>query len=191
MCRHATTALPAEPLSASAARAFVAERLADWDLLELRDDAVLAVTELVTNAILHAHTPLVVCISSEHGQVELAVFDGNVALPQPRPQRLDLSSDLDALLEAEAEAVSAGVDVDERDPRLDIGDAGSVAGGRGLLLVGALAAEWGVSPLSDGKAVWVRTPAPGRWPHGTGCPCASSAEPATLGSGRPVVHLTS
>ncbi len=190
MCRHATTALPAEPRSATAARAFVDERLTAWGLSELRDDALLAVTELVTNAVLHARTPLLVCVSSEHGQVEIAVFDGNISLPQPRPPRLDLASDLDELLTAEAEVLPEGGFLDDRDPRLDIGAAGSVAGGRGLLLVAALAAEWGVSPLSDGKAVWVRTPAPQSWAHGGQCPCAATQDPATLGSGRPVVHLS-
>ena len=191
MCRHATTALPAEPRSASAARSFVEARLDEWDLAELRDDALLAVTELVTNAVLHARTPLLVSISSEHGQVEIAVFDGNATLPQPRPPRLDLESDLDELLVAEAHVAMTGGPLDDRDPRLDVGAAGSVAGGRGLLLIAALAAEWGVSPLSDGKAVWVRTPAPSRWTVGTGCPCAAAEDPATLGSGRPVVHRAS
>ncbi len=187
MCRHATTSLPPEPRSASTARAFVGERLADWELTALVDDAQLAVTELVTNAVLHARTPLLVCVSSENGQVELAVFDGNATLPQPRPPRHDLAADLDALLKTEA-AVGGPLDhSDERDPRLHVGEAGSVAGGRGLLLVAALAAEWGVSPLSDGKAVWIRTPAPQGWPHCEGCTCSTQPSTATLGSGRPVV----
>lgn len=185
MCRHATTTLPPEPRSAAAARRFVGDRLQEWSLDELRDDALLAVTELVTNAVLHARTPLLVCVSTENGHVELAVFDGNQALPQPRPPRDDLAQDLAAVLRAEAAVDEPALD--ERDPRLDVGPAGSVAGGRGLLLVAALAAEWGVSPLSDGKAVWVRTPAPEGWTAGGPCPCTSGENAATLGSGRPVV----
>lgn len=184
MCRHATTSLPPEPRSASAARVFVRDCLQQWDLIDLLDDASLAVTELVTNAVLHAGTPLLVSLSCENGQVELAVFDGNPTLPQPRPARANLAQDLDALLVAERRVGPAG----ERDPRLDIGPAGAVTGGRGLLLVAALAAEWGVSPLSDGKAVWVRTPAPDGWRFGAGCPCTDGAgSTTTLASGRPVV----
>lgn len=188
MCRHATTALPPEPRSASAARRFVADRLQEWGLEALRDDALLAVTELVTNAVLHARTPLLVCVSSENRQVEIAVFDGNETLPQPRPPRDDLARDLADLLAQEA-AVEDSAGMDERDPRLDVGPAGTVTGGRGLLLVAALAAEWGVSPLSDGKAVWVRTPAPAGWSPSDPCPCASAVNPAKLGSGRPVVDV--
>ncbi len=154
-------------------------------LLALLDDAQLAVTELVTNAVLHARTPLLVSISSDNSYLELAVFDGNPTLPRPRSAREDLVRDLDELIAAEAELGDAQ---DERDPRLDIGPAGSVAGGRGLLLVAALAAEWGVSPLSDGKAVWVRTPTPEGWRHADGCPCSSATKVPMLASGRPVVH---
>lgn len=188
MCRHATTSLPPEPRSSSAARTFVRDCLAAWDLLALLDDAQLAVTELVTNAVLHARTPLLVSISSENSHLELAVFDGNPTLPRPRPARQDLARDLDELLAAEAEL---GTPTDDRDPRLDIGPAGSVAGGRGLLLVSAVAAEWGVSPLSDGKAVWVRTPTPASWPHAVDCDCSQVTGGPTLASGRSVMHRTS
>lgn len=124
-------------------------------------------------------------ISSDNGQLELAVFDGNPTLPRPRPVRKDLVSDLDELLAAEAEL---GIPADDHDPRWDIGPAGSVAGGRGLLLVSAIAAEWGVSPLSDGKAVWVRTPTPAGWPHSVGCPCSDVTNSPIVASGRSVVH---
>lgn len=180
MCRHAVSPLPPVPHSAPAARDFLRQCLSEWELMALYDDARVALTELVTNAIVHARTPLVVSVSSEQGWVEIAVFDGSPTLPQARPPRVDLDADLALLLDAEA-----GFDehLDERDPRLDIGAAGSVAGGRGLLVVDALVAEWGVSPLSDGKAVWVRTPAPEDWPHADGCPCPTAASATTLASG--------
>jgi hypothetical protein len=153
--------------------------------MELYDDAALALTELVSNAVVHAATPLVVAISCEGGMCEIAVHDGNPSMPAIRPHRTDIEGDIRQSLAAEA----AGAEpIDERDPRGYIGDAGSLAGGRGLLLVDALSAQWGVSPLSDCKAVWVRTPVPEGWPHGADCPCADE-EPATaLGSGRTVVH---
>ena len=184
MCRHATTTLPAEPQSAPAARDFVRSCFTRWDLLPMVDDAQLALTELVTNGVLHARTPLRVSASCENGVVELAVFDGSPVLPQLRPERTDLAADLDVLTAAEIEL---GGGVHERDPRLDVGRAGSVAGGRGLLLVDALVAEWGVSPLSDGKAVWIRSPTPPGWPHAVGCPCSTAPAAAPLASGKRAV----
>lgn len=161
--------------------------LTTWELAPLIDDAQLALSELVTNALLHAGTPLVVSISCASGSVEIAVFDGNPAPPRLRPHRDDLDGDLRKVLVAEATALGK---LDERDPRLHVGPAGSVAGGRGLLLLDALAAEWGYSPLSDGKAVWIRTPTPPDWPGLAACPCDSSAAATTLASGRRVVAVS-
>ena len=155
--------------------------------MELYDDAALGLTELVANAVMHAATPLVVAISCEGGMVEIAVHDGNPSMPAIRPPRTDIEGDIRQALAAEAEAAAAGP-IGERDPRAYVGDAGSLSGGRGLLLVDALSAQWGVSPLSDGKAVWVRTPVPEGWPHGADCPCGDGEESTVLGSGRTVVH---
>jgi anti-sigma regulatory factor (Ser/Thr protein kinase) len=187
VCRHASRELPPEPRSASVARAFLRECFTDWDLMELYDDAALALTELVANAVMHAATPLVVAVSCEGGMVEIAVHDGNPSMPAIRPHRTDIEGDIRQALAAEAAAAAAGP-IDERDPRSYVGDAGSLSGGRGLLLVDALSAQWGVSPLSDGKAVWVRTPVPEGWPHGANCPCGHEEESTVLGSGRTVVH---
>jgi hypothetical protein len=161
------------------------ECFTDWDLMELYDDAALALTELVSNAVMHAATPLVIAISCEGGMVEIAVHDGNPSMPAIRPHRTDVEGDIRQALAAEA---SVAEPIDERDPRVHVGDAGSIAGGRGLLLVDALAAQWGVSPLSDGKAVWVRTPVPEGWPHAADCACAHEEESTLLGSGRTVVN---
>nr|WP_248001918.1 hypothetical protein [Streptomyces sp. RPA4-2] len=59
-------ALPGTPLAPGAARRLVREALADWAALalpgaetvgeRLRDDAVVIVSELVTNAVVHAGT---------------------------------------------------------------------------------------------------------------------------------------
>lgn len=185
MCRHATRTLPPEPGSAAQARAFLRERFAEWDLLELLDDALLALSELVTNGVMHARTPLVVSISCENGRLEIAVFDGSPALPEVRPLRHDVLSDVDRAARITAEH---GLELDDRDPRLHVGAAGSVTGGRGLLLVDALAAEWGVSPQSDGKAVWVRAPTPPGWPHAAACPCSTSDRAVALASGAQAVH---
>ncbi len=184
MCRYASTRLPPEPGSAAVSRHFVAHTLRSWSLHPLLDDAQLATSELVTNAVLHAGTPLMLSISSDNGSVEIAVFDGSPTLPTVRPHRPDLASDLVTAAAAEA---ALGTTVDDRDPRVHVGSSGSVAGGRGLLMVEAIAADWGASALSDGKAVWIRTPVPAGWPHAATCPCDETGVP--LASGGHVVHV--
>lgn len=193
MCRHASRPLAPEPHAAASARAFLRERFTDWGLEELIPDAELALSELVTNAVLHAGTPLEVSISASGGTVELAVHDGDTRLPELRPHRHDLHADLQAVLATEADHFDAGHSelLDDRDPRLDIGPAGSLAGGRGLLLVDAVAASWGVTPRSDGKAVWVRTPVPEGWLPAAECPCEDDQLPASmLASGHSAVHVS-
>lgn len=185
MCRHATQPLPAEPHSAAAARAFLRRRFTEWELLALLDDAEVALTELVTNALRHAHTPLEVSLSSENAMIEIAVCDGSPVFPTIRPQRTDLDTDIAEVLDAEE---TLGTVLPDDDPRFAVGDAGSLTGGRGLLLVQAIAAQWGASPLSDGKAVWIRTPVPDGWPHALDCPCATSPKATQLASGHRVVH---
>lgn len=167
MCLHATQALPPEPASARAARVFLRDRFQDWGLLSILDDAQLAVTELVTNAVLHAGTPLTVSVSCAEGFVELAVFDGSPVVPATRRV--------------------GDVRGDAADVRAHVQDAGEAARGRGLLLVDALAAEWGVSPQSDGKAVWIRTPVPLGWTLPGGCTCADGVD----GESHGVVALAS
>ena len=185
MCRFARLRLPGAPASAAAARHFLRTCFSTWDLSDLLADVELALTELVTNAVLHARTPVEVTISLDQDDVEIAVKDGSPALPQPRPRRTDLRVDLDLLLAAEAGVLDGPVD--ERDPRLHVGGAGSVIGGRGLLLVEALAGQWGVHPEGAGKSVWLRIP---RTPDkSTPCPCQSSPEAVLLASGRLAVHV--
>lgn len=137
--------------------------------MPLIEDAQLALTELVSNAVLHAATPLTVSVSCAEAVMEIAVFDGSRNLPAVREEG-DTSGD-------------------DRSGRPHVQEAGSIARGRGLLLVDAVAAQWGVSPQSDGKAVWIRTPTPVDWPHAVDCPCADQTRPdsVALASGRHVV----
>jgi len=79
----ASTRLPAHPASTRAARAFVAEHLRSWDLDEAVDDATLLVSELVTNAILHARSPVDLVVRKVKGAVRVEVFDDGTGLPQP------------------------------------------------------------------------------------------------------------
>ena len=61
----ASAAYPPDPSAAAAARRFVRQTLQSWDIAartwdpdRLVDDAVLLTSELVTNAVVHAGTPL-------------------------------------------------------------------------------------------------------------------------------------
>lgn len=140
------------------------------------DETQVVLSELVTNGVLHARTPLVVTISAEAGNLEIAVSDGSPAAPTVRCRRDDLAGDLDALNSSGL----AGVVTDDRDPCLDVGAAGSVVGGRGMQLT----AEWGVDRSGSGKSVWARLPIPPAWPPAAGCRCA--AGDVRLASGRTV-----
>jgi two-component sensor histidine kinase len=163
----------------------VRRRFGEWELLALLDDAEVALTELVTNALRHAHAPLELSLSSETAMVEIAVCDGSPVFPTLRPQRTDLDSDIAEVLAVEQ---TLGAVLTDDDPRLAVGNAGSLTSGRGLHLVQAIATEWGASARSDGKAVWIRLPVPDGWPHAVGCPCANSPQAARLPSGHRVVH---
>lgn len=89
MCRYEETRLPPEPSAAGQARAWVAERLAAWDVTGVVDDVRLVVSELVSNAVLHARTVIEVVLSIAEGVIELAVRDHNPRTPRPRVQRAD------------------------------------------------------------------------------------------------------
>lgn len=71
--------LPAEPASARRARAFVVDALKQLQCGELAAVAELLVSELVTNAILHARTEVRVRITVDHGRVRVEVEDGSPA----------------------------------------------------------------------------------------------------------------
>jgi anti-sigma regulatory factor (Ser/Thr protein kinase) len=131
------------------------------------DELTLTVSELVTNAVLHARTQIEVELCVMGGAVTVSVIDRDPRPPVIRPVRLDLLADLDA----------AGADLgppvthalDDRHPNSYVGSGGSVAGGRGLLIVDALADEWGVAERADGKEVWLTVPV--EWTHEHECVC--------------------
>ena len=78
------TALPGEPTSAALARRFVASHLADAGLTELCDTATLLVSELVSNAVLHAHTDLLLVTRIGRDRVTVEVHDGSTGSPTPK-----------------------------------------------------------------------------------------------------------
>lgn len=82
--RSARVTLPAKATSPARARRFVAATLASWGL-DGGDEAQLLASELATNALLHARTPMTVTLADEgDGVVRLAVSDESVALPRGR-----------------------------------------------------------------------------------------------------------
>jgi PAS domain S-box-containing protein len=76
--------LPPHPTSPGAARRLVAQALRDADLPDLDDSCRMAVSELVTNALVHAGTDLRVAVRVEHGCVRVEVHDGSPHLPVRR-----------------------------------------------------------------------------------------------------------
>jgi anti-sigma regulatory factor (Ser/Thr protein kinase) len=119
--------LEPEARSAESARQLVRDALAPCPS-ELVETASLVVSELVTNAVLHARTAIGVVIELlDDGGVRLEVSDDSTAPPQRR---------------------------------LYSADSGT---GRGLVLVDALTAGWGVDPRqgTDGKTVWAEFRLPG------------------------------
>lgn len=78
--------LPREPESAAAARRLVRTALAAWSLEEHIDDAMVVITELVSNAVDHgrlASIRVVVTRPAEHW-VRLGVVDRSRAIPMMR-----------------------------------------------------------------------------------------------------------
>lgn len=76
--------LPGEPASVPAARRAVAAQLRRWGLAAIVDTVSLAVSELVTNAVLHAQGGLQVTLSRVPEGARLEVGDGSARAPQQR-----------------------------------------------------------------------------------------------------------
>jgi serine phosphatase RsbU (regulator of sigma subunit) len=161
---------PAEPIMVSEARRLAAGTFASWDMHpDQADLALLLVSEVVTNAVLHASvTPspagrrfdLELDLSPESvlsgpGQPTAAAgFPAHSPVYRPREFTLRLRRG--------AESVWVEVfDPDLRLPRLRTARA-TDEGGRGLYLVEQLATRWGSRPTPEGKAVWFEIPLDGK-----------------------------
>jgi anti-sigma regulatory factor (Ser/Thr protein kinase) len=151
--RRARCELEPEPLAAREAREFVTSTCRRWGLTEHLDTIELLTSELVTNGILHARSALGVDLRADAHQLTVEVHDHDARPPSKRDSRHDLLSDIDELLAREDRP---GVHIDERSATLTVGPAGAIGAGRGLLLVEALADEWGVQEEATGKSVWFR-----------------------------------
>jgi serine/threonine-protein kinase RsbW len=84
-----------DPASPRAARHFVADVLRRWDLSHLIGGAVLLVSELASNVVIHAHTGFEVTVRlvpDDHSRLRVEVADHEPTLPRPRrpaPDALD------------------------------------------------------------------------------------------------------
>ncbi|WP_030246752.1 SpoIIE family protein phosphatase [Streptomyces sp. NRRL S-350] len=148
--------------SAAAARGFVRDALLGWGLPEVVDDAVVLVSELVTNAVVHAGTAAEVCCLREEETVRIEVTDHH-------PER-----GLPTLGDGPVTASDRYADPDGE-------------GGRGLLMCSALAERWGVEYGTGRKTVWFRLRLPA---HVAGTRYAVPATPGSdLPSGPGPVHV--
>ena len=76
--------LPATARSVTEARRFVLDALANWQLESVADTAALLTSEVVTNAVLHARTPLGLVVRREDVGISIAVTDGSRRRPTER-----------------------------------------------------------------------------------------------------------
>ncbi|MFC8618450.1 SpoIIE family protein phosphatase [Micromonospora purpureochromogenes] len=145
--------LPADRRTPAAARALVRSVLAEADLDDLLNEALLLTTELSTNAVEHARTELDIEVVTDPAGLTVTVSDF-------------ATGPVDELV--------VGI-------RSDTEDIGEVSErGRGLLLVDHFASRWGTTYLPTGKGVWFRLDRPGAAPAG---PVALEHVPANGGEG--------
>ncbi|MFD4262780.1 SpoIIE family protein phosphatase [Streptomyces sp. NPDC058534] len=178
------TTLHASQEAACEARFFVRQALAEQIaavttgsgnttevLNEISWDAELLVSELATNAIMHAGTDIDVICSTEERR--------------PSSPRAQGRSDHSAPADDQHEPVAVIIEVVDRHPARGLRAQEDLSGGRGLGLriVGALAASWGVTYDHHQKSVWFRLESAGRDQRGTRnatpSPLHTSPDPGT------------
>lgn len=77
--------LPPDPMTVTTARRLVTEELLRSGLVELSDDAALLVTEVVSNAVMHARTAILLHVTITTDRVRVEVDDGSSQLPAWSP----------------------------------------------------------------------------------------------------------
>lgn len=85
---QSTLSLDGTLTSARRARAFTAATLKGWGVTGIVDDAQLVVTELVNNAVMHAHGKCELRISVTPLSLRVEVSDHGAGTPDPLPQSL-------------------------------------------------------------------------------------------------------
>jgi serine phosphatase RsbU (regulator of sigma subunit) len=158
----AERSFPAEPIMVSQARHLAQATFAQWQMdPDQADLACLLVSEVVTNAVLHASvTP---SPSGRRWDLEIDQETGAAGETAPahmapvyRPREFTLR------LRRGARSIWVEVfDPDLRLPRLRTARA-TDEGGRGLYLVEQLATRWGSRPTPEGKTVWFEIPLDGK-----------------------------
>lgn len=134
--------LVAGPRGAQDARRWAVRTCQSIGREDLSECAELAVSELVTNAVLHGTPPIRVALRGTRDHPRIEVHDNSPVPPQPASPGggIDLDSfDLDSFEEADLGALTAF--------------------GRGLDIVARASMAWGAMVEDDGKAVWFE-PAP-------------------------------
>src|SRR5579875_3419356 len=84
VCRYGEITLAPDTAAASRARAWLRDRLTAWQLDFRADDLLVVVSELVTNVVLHARSPIEITMSVGEGAIEVSVADTDDRTPQPR-----------------------------------------------------------------------------------------------------------
>jgi anti-sigma regulatory factor (Ser/Thr protein kinase) len=77
--------LPAEPETVGRARRLVRDTLAGWGMLALADDLVMVVSEVDTNAVVHAKSSMALSLHRQGPSVRGQVTDHSTAWPTPLP----------------------------------------------------------------------------------------------------------
>jgi anti-sigma regulatory factor (Ser/Thr protein kinase) len=164
MCRVASLQVELAPTAARTARAWASEQLHNWELDQLNEPATLVISELVTNAVVHAHSAPLVSLAVAQDHLEIGCSDDEVE---------GASDTLYDITQGEA---------------LGLGGAIRREGGRGLRIVDAVASTWGQEPTETGKHVWCRISVDA-WAYQSDCRChIPSPERVVLPSGQSVRH---
>lgn len=107
----ASTTLAAEPASAAEARRFTVDVLRQWGVSELIDTATLLVSELVTNAVLHARSASELVLRQTGGRLRVEIADASATGPTRRSYSVDAGTGRGMML-VEALAMRWGSDRD-------------------------------------------------------------------------------
>lgn len=143
--RRASWTLWRLPDAVGHARRFTARTLRSWQATEGLDPALLVVSELVTNALVHTQGQVRLDLRLAGGRLRIAVSDSSPRTPT-RPTSVDWEA----------------------------------TGGRGILLVEAVATAWGSVPLSGGKQVWAEITLSAEEPGGATVPVETGGLQAPL-----------
>lgn len=133
-----TEQLTLQPESSAAriARRWIRDELSERERPDLMESAVLGVSELVTNALLHVRSPISIRIVEVGHRLRIEVYDDSPRAPEGRPT-----------IVVDTSASPATI-------------------GRGLQIVDSISLSWGVAYEDHGKCVWFQPMPEGTHPSG-------------------------